>query len=111
MPEEERYYVKVRFRRVLQQVPGVPRDRVLFTWNEVCEYLGRYIRPRLASFGMTMNSIVGYIGADPLGEALGVEVFHQDDIRDLLTQQLVNVRLIVEQLEGNATVRYRRVEE
>lgn len=89
IPAEQRFAVTPKFRRVIHEVPGVPRNQVEFTYEELGQILTGYIARRKDKFFDPRNVEVAFIGDDPLGEAFGIQTIHQSQTGKYLQRQLI----------------------
>ena len=89
IPPEMRFFVKGKFRKVLDCLADVPREKAVFTYEELTRHLSAYILSRKRKFFDERNIKVAMVENDPLGEAFDVRAFHRTQVTSLLRAQLI----------------------
>ena len=83
------FWVKPLFMQVLRLIPGIPPNKVVFSYKEVVSFLSEYILEHQEKFFDKRNIKVAHVETDPLGRAFGVKVFHRTQVTALLRKQLI----------------------
>ena len=83
------FWVKPLFMQVLRLIPGIPPNKVVFSYKEVVSFLSEYILEHEEKFFDKRNIKVAHVETDPLGRAFGVKVFHRTQVTALLRKQLI----------------------
>ena len=85
-----RFKLRPAFRRVLDELPEVEVNQMVFTYDEIVGYLSRYILSKKRLFFDARNIKVAMVAGDALGKAFGVRAFHRSQATAFLRKQLLH---------------------
>lgn len=86
------FKVRTAFRFVLSLVEGVRPDQMVFTYEELVNYLTKYIITNKDRLIDERNISIALVDKDPLGAAFAVRTFHRNQLLGLLQRQLITYR-------------------
>jgi len=84
------YRVRRPFRKVLRNLPGVEKDKSVFSYKELVGHLSQYILVNKDRLFDSRNSMVVLCQDDLLGKAFGLRAFHRSQVTSLLRKQLLS---------------------
>jgi len=84
------YRVRRPFRKVLRNLPGVEKDKSVFSYKELVGHLSQYILVNKDRLFDSRNSMVVLCRGDLLGKAFGIQAFHRSQVTSFLRKQLLN---------------------
>jgi len=84
------YRVRRPFRKVLKNLPGVDKDKSVFSYKELVGHLSQYILVNKDRLFDSRNSMVVLCQGDLLGKAFGLQAFHRSQVTSLLRKQLLS---------------------
>ena len=86
--KKAQFKLKTPFLELIQNITRVNRNRTVFTYEEICALLSKYIRDRRAQFFHEQNLKICWVQDDPLGICSNVLAFHVTQLKALLWSQL-----------------------
>lgn len=87
--KKAQFKLKTPFRELVQKAKKVNRNRTIFTYEEICASLSKYIIDRRAQFFHEQNSKICWVQDDPLGICFNVLACHVTQVKTLLWSQLI----------------------
>ena len=89
--KKAQFKLKTPFCELIQNVKKVNKNRTIFTYEEICSLLSKYIIDRKDQFFHGQNIKIAWVQNDPLGTAFNVLAFHKCHVRALMWSQLIPV--------------------
>ena len=86
--QKAQFKLKTPFHELIQNVKRVNRNRTIFTCEEICASLSKYIIDQRAQFFHENNFKICWVQNDPLGICFNVLAFHVTQLKALLWSQL-----------------------
>ena len=77
---------------MIQNVKKVNKNKTIFTYEEICSLLSKYIIDQKDQFLHVQNIKIAWVQNDPLGRAFNMLVFHKGQVGALLWSQLIPVK-------------------
>ena len=88
---DAKFRLKPLFLTVIQSIEGVDQEQTIFTYEEACHLLSKYILVKRDVLFDPRNVKLAIVKNDPLGVAFGVSAFHRCQVKTLLRSQLIPV--------------------
>ena len=89
IPKRAQFKLKRPFCELIQKVTKFNRTRTIFTYEEICFSLSKYINDRKGKFFQGKNKKIAWVQDDLLGTCFNVLSFHVIQIKMLLRSQLI----------------------
>jgi len=89
--EAESYRLKPLLRIALKRMPSFPCHQRTFKYNEICNYLLKYIISYKNDLFDERNIRICMVHNDPLGKAFNVKAFHRCQVTSLLRRNIIAV--------------------
>ena len=78
---------------ILQNIQKGYKTKTIFTYNNICLLLTKYIKKRKSKFFYHQNMSIAFVKDDPLDIAFGVSAFHENQATMFLLSQLTQVKI------------------
>ena len=87
--KKAQFKLKDPFLRLIQSTSRINRNRTVFTYQEVCILVCKYIRDRRNQFFHDQNIKICWVHHDLLGTCFNVSAFHFVQLKELIWSQLI----------------------
>ena len=90
--KKAQFKLKTPFCELIQSVKKVNKNKTIFTYEEICSLLSKYIRDQKDKFFHKQNIKIAWVQGDLLGTAFNVQAFHRCQVRVLMSSQSIPVQ-------------------
>ena len=90
--KKAQFKLRTPFCELIQNVKKVNKNRTIFTYEEICSSLSKYIIDWRAQLFLGQNIKICYVQNDPLGVCFNVLAFDISQVKTLLWYQLIPVQ-------------------
>ena len=90
--KKAQFKLKTPFCELIQNVKKANKGRTIFTYEEICSSLSKYIIDQRAKFFHGKNFRIAWVHDDLLGVCFNVSAFHVTQVKTLLWSQLIPVQ-------------------
>ena len=91
-PKKAQFKLKNPFLGLIQNMTRINQNRTVFTYEEICALVCKYIRDRKDQFFHDQNIRVCWVKDDLLGTCFDVDAFHFIQLKALIWSQLTTIR-------------------
>lgn len=87
-PLVDAYRISNNLRAVFETIPNFDKDKTVFKYKEICDYVSSYMLINRAKLLNIQNIRIAYVKDDLLGKAFQVDIFHRCQVTSLIRRQI-----------------------